>query len=93
MQALVGSSLGKPIYPKPPSKCFSQMPVLFQQNSDKTFPPHFRQEKKKSVPGGELAEVRGKLLKEEGMERPQSPPAQAFLWALGIAHELQVQAC
>ena len=44
----VGSFASRPIYPKPPSKCCSQMPVLFQQNSDndKTFPPHFRQEKR-----------------------------------------------
>lgn len=58
MQALVGSSANRPIYPKPPSKCCSQMPVLFQQNSDKTFPHTLG--RKEHVPEGELAEVRGK---------------------------------
>ena len=46
MWALVGSSASRSIYARPPSKCCSQMPVLFQQNPDKTFPPHFRQEKR-----------------------------------------------
>ena len=55
--------------------------------------PHTLGRKKECVPGGELAEVRGKILREVGMERPQSLPTQAFLWALGIVHELQVWAC
>ena len=55
--------------------------------------PHTLGRKKEHVPGGELAEVRGKIRREAGMERPQSPPAQAFLQALGIVHELQVRAC
>ena len=55
--------------------------------------PHTLGRKKERVPGGELAEVRGKILREAGMERPQSPPAQAFLQALEIVHELQVRAC
>lgn len=50
--------------------------------------PHTLGRKKERVPGGELAEVRGKILREAGMERPQSPPAQAFLQALEIVHEL-----
>ena len=54
--------------------------------------PHTLGRKKEHVPGGELAEVRGKILREAGMERPQSPPAQAFLQALEIVHELQVRA-
>ena len=55
--------------------------------------PHTLGRKKEHVLGGELAEVRGKILREAGMERPQSPPTQAFLWALGLVHELQGRAC
>lgn len=81
--------------PKLPSKCgFFQMPILFQQNSDnKTFFPHFRQEKRMcpwrwdTLP--ELAEIRSITREKPGRrERAEAAVLMSVsrllsIWASG----------